>query len=147
MAASARVLGDANLMRAFILGLICGTLFTVWAALFAGAAFGAQATSQFPEPPITEHNWIQKNKDYKLREPDTETHCCSQNHCRALNPGQVIRMDDGGYVILASPPFITKEQYFPESKVYYTEAEGEGQYWACVVQNKVRCLFVPALGF
>ena len=115
----------------------------IFVLLWIAGAFGGSA---FPEPPQTEHTWIQKNPDYKLRMPSTSTHCCSQHHCRMLNPGQVLRQEDG-YVVLPSPPFLNHAEFVPQSEVYYTEAEGEGQFWACVVMDKVRCLFVPALGF
>lgn len=115
--------------------------------LFLAALFSyAWSAPVFPEPKVTDHTWIQANKEYRLREPSAPTHCCGREHCRMLNKGQVIRADDG-YVIMPSPPFIHKTQFFPESSVYYTEAEGEGEYWACVIGGKVRCLFVPPLGF
>lgn len=100
----------------------------------------------FPEPVVTDHVWIQQNKHYTLKMPSSGTHCCGQDHCRMLNHGQVLRVD-GGYVVLPSPPFITKEQFVPEAETYFTEADGEGEYWACALGGKVRCLFVPPLGF
>jgi hypothetical protein len=111
-----------------------------------GDALAAQAPV-FPDPPVTDHVWIQQNPDYTLRLPASSTHCCAQQHCRRLNPGQVIRAPEGGYIVLPSPPFIRQAQFFPEEEAYFTEADGEGEYWACVIGGKVRCLFVPALGF
>lgn len=114
-------------------------------ALVYGPAQGAEART-FPVPPVTEHTWIQQNKDYTLKMPDTPTHCCHQQHCLMLTPGQVIRVEDG-YIVFPSPPFIQKEQFVAEKDTYVTEGEGEGQYWACALGGKVRCLFVPPLGF
>jgi hypothetical protein len=110
------------------------------------AAHGAQIPNKvFPVPEVVPHTWIQRNPDYKMKLPTSSTHCCNYDHCLALNPGQVIRVEDG-YLIFPSPPFIREVQFFPESEVYYTEPEGEGQFFACAMQGKVRCLFVPSLG-
>jgi hypothetical protein len=107
-------------------------------------AFGAEARV-FPPPQAVPHTWIQANPNYRMKLPDSATHCCNWDHCLALNPGQVVRVEDG-YLIYPSPPFIREAQFFPERDVYYTEPEGEGQYFACALQGKVRCLFVPSLG-
>jgi hypothetical protein len=126
-----------------------GVAIGIWVAIFAfafGWCIGEARGQEFPMPPMTDHVWIQKNKDYTLKLPSSSTHCCAQDHCRMLHPGQVERVEDG-YLIYPSPPMIKGVQFFPESEVYYTEADGEGEYWACALGGKVRCLFVPPLGF
>lgn len=116
----------------------------ILAHIWLPQAHGAEA-KVFPVPEAVPHTWISANPKYKLKLPSSQTHCCNWDHCRALNPGQVERVEDG-YLIFPSPPFISQAQFFPESEVYFTEAEGEGQYFACALGGKVRCLFVPSLG-
>jgi hypothetical protein len=148
MAASARVFGDANLMRAFILGLICGTLFTVWAALFAGAAFGAQAYEG------ADGQWHQHNSKWEgLWIAQDFPSCCGERDCSMANKSDgllVKRLDNGsGYLV----QWKGQEPEFVPYTASAIKPSKDGEYWACfrivggTGVKSVRCLFVPPLGF
>jgi hypothetical protein len=151
MAASARVLGDANmtLVRSFIAGLLWGIVLTLVATVWISKAYGA-------EPYVgADGQWHQHNSKWEgLWIAQDFPSCCGERDCSQANKpdGELLvkRLENGsGYLVQwkgQEPEFVP----YTSSAIKPSQ---DGEYWGCfrivggTGVKSVRCLFVPPLGF